>query len=145
VFHLEHYLDVLDKKPGALPGSRPLAQWRAQGLWPECLDRLWSQWQERLGKPAATRALVDLLLLARVQGWSAVKTAAEKALLLGCTDESAVQCLLAQAIAETEIPPLSAEDLGSLSRYERPLPEISGYDQLLAGERAASAPVGGGQ
>lgn len=145
VFHLEHYLDVLDKKPGALPGSRPLAQWRAQGLWPECLDRLWSQWQERLGKPAATRAMVDLLLLARVHGWSAVKTAAEKALLLGCTDESAVQCLLAQVAAATEIPPLSTEDLGSLSRYERPLPEISGYDQLLAGERAASAPVGGVQ
>ena len=145
VFHLEHYLDVLDKKPGALPGSRPLAQWRAQGLWPECLDRLWSQWQERLGRHAATRAMVDLLLLARVHGWSAVKTAAEKALLLGCTDQSAVQCLLAQAAAVTTIAPLSAEDLGSLSRYERPLPEMSGYDQLLSGERVAPVPVGGVQ
>jgi transposase len=135
VFNLEHYLDVLDKKPGALPGSRPLAQWRAQGLWPECLDRLWSQWQVRLGKHAATRAMVDLLLLVRVHGWLAVTTAAEKALLLGCTDESAVQCLLAQSATVTVIAPLSQDDLGSLSRYERPLPEMSGYDQLLAGQR----------
>jgi len=31
IFDLEHYLDVLDRKPGALRGSTPLAQWRAQG------------------------------------------------------------------------------------------------------------------
>ncbi len=30
-FELERYLDVLDKKPGALAGSTPLAQWRAAG------------------------------------------------------------------------------------------------------------------
>lgn len=145
VFNLEHYLDVLDKKPGALPGSRPLAQWRAQGLWPECLDRLWAAWQERVGKHAATRAMVDLLLLARVHGWSAVKTAVEKALLLGCTDVSAVQCLLAPSAAGTVIAALSAEDLGNLSRYERPLPEMSGYDQLLSGQRTPVAAVGGVQ
>jgi transposase len=145
VFNLEHYLDVLDKKPGALPGARPLAQWRAQGLWPECLDRLWAAWQERLGKHAATRAMVDLLLLARVQGWSAVKLAAEKALVLGCTDPSALPCLLAPSASVPSIAALSSEDLGRLSRYERPLPELSGYDQLLAGERGSTIPVGGVQ
>jgi hypothetical protein len=143
VFNLEHYLDVLDKKPGALPGSRPLAQWRAQGLWPESLDRLWAQWRERLGKYAATRAMVDLLLLARVHGWPAVKTAAEQALRLGCTDESAVKCLLTQAVTATAPATLSAQELGNLSRYDRPLPEMSDYDQLLVGERDASIPVGG--
>jgi transposase len=33
VLDLEHYLDVLSHKPGALAGSKPLAQWRAAGLW----------------------------------------------------------------------------------------------------------------
>ena len=28
---LEHYLDVLERKPGALAGSTPLAQRRVQG------------------------------------------------------------------------------------------------------------------
>lgn len=41
VLNLEHYLDVLFRKPGALAGSRPLAQWRERGLWPENFDRLW--------------------------------------------------------------------------------------------------------
>lgn len=133
VYNLEHYLDVLDRKPGALPGARPLAQWRERGLWPESLDRLWAQWQDRLGKHSGTRAMVDLLLFARPHGWPALKLAADKALALGCTDESAVQCLLAQASSATPLEKLSAEELGCLSRYDRALPEMSGYDQLLGG------------
>ena len=31
VLDLEHHLDVLEQKPGALAGATPLAQWRAQG------------------------------------------------------------------------------------------------------------------
>jgi hypothetical protein len=133
VFNLEHYLHVLDKKPGALPGSRPLAQWRTQGLWPESFDRLWALWQERLGKHPGTRAMVDLLLLAPVHGWPALKSAVEEALCLGCTDVCAVKCLLAQSGCATTPVTLSAEELGSLSRYDRALPEMSGYDQLLGG------------
>jgi transposase len=133
VFNLEHYLDVLDKKPGALAGSRPLAQWRTQGLWPESFDRLWAVWQERFGKHAATRAMVDLLLLSPKHGWPAVKSAVEQALSLGCTDESAVKCLLVQSASTTTIEELSSEEIGALSRYDRPMPEMSDYDQLLTG------------
>ena len=50
--NLEHYLDVLEKKPGAMAGSTPLEQWRQAGRWPECLDRIWrtagaASWQEQ--------------------------------------------------------------------------------------------------
>jgi hypothetical protein len=135
VLNLEHYLDVLDKKPGALPGARPLSQWRALGLWPESFDRLWTLWQERLGKHAGNRAMVDLLLLTKVHGWPAVKRAAEQALTLGCTDESAVQCLLAQPPDTPGTAPLSPTEVGALSRYDRPQPEMSEYDALLGGVR----------
>lgn len=134
IFNLEHYLDVLDKKPGALPGSRPLAQWRALGLWPETFDRLWALWQQRLGKHESNRAMVNLLLLAPKHGWPALKTAVQKALDLGCTDENAVECLLAQSAAPTVIVKLSPADLGDLSRYDRPMPDMNSYDQLLAGQ-----------
>lgn len=135
VYNLEYYLDVFDKKPGALSGARPLVQWRERGLWPESLDRLWAQWQERLGKHAGTRAMVDLLLFARAHGWSALRMAADKALALGCTDESAVQCLLTQACSAAIAEKLTSADLGDLSRYDRPRPQMDGYDQLLAGAR----------
>jgi hypothetical protein len=145
VFNLEHYLHVLDKKPGALPGSRPLAQWRAQGLWPESFDHLWALWQERLGKHPGTRAMVDLLLLAPVHGWPALKSAVEEALTLGCTDVCAVKCLLVQSGCTTSPVTLSAEELGSLSRYDRALPEMIGYDLLLNGERTSPPRLGGVQ
>jgi hypothetical protein len=56
VLDLEHYLDVLEHKPGALAGATPLAQWRAQGRWPASYDQLWTQLQARQGRQAGTRA-----------------------------------------------------------------------------------------
>jgi transposase len=47
---LEHYLDVLRKKPGALAGSTPLVQWRQAGRWPERFDRLWQALNVRHGR-----------------------------------------------------------------------------------------------
>ena len=38
VLDLEHYLDVLERKPGAFSGSKPLEQWRQQGRWPASYD-----------------------------------------------------------------------------------------------------------
>lgn len=134
-FQLEHYLDVFDKKPGALAGSRPLAQYRSQGLWPLCFDTFWQACQKRLGKHEGTRAMVDLLLLGRKQGWPELRRAVESALALGSSDESVVRCLLLTSAPKTPIPALPLEELGRLSRYERPIPEMSVYDRLLGGVR----------
>lgn len=38
ILDLEHYLDLLHRKPGALAGSKPLDQQRQAGLWPVCFD-----------------------------------------------------------------------------------------------------------
>jgi len=145
IFNLEHYLDVLDKKPGALPGSRPLAQWRALGLWPETFDTLWALWKQRLGKHESNRAMVDLLLLAPKHGWSALKAAVQKALDLGCTDENAVQCLLVQSAVPAAIVNLSPAELGDLSRYDRPMPDMHTYDQLLGGQPVSAGSWVGAQ
>jgi hypothetical protein len=134
-FQLEHYLNVFDKKPGALPGSRPLAQCRAEGLWPQVFDTFWQACQKRLGKHEGTRAMVDLLLLGRKCGWPALQKAVESTLELGSSDENVVRCQLLTPTAKAPIPPLSQEELGRLSRYDRPMPEMIGYDQLLGGAR----------
>ena len=124
-----------DKKPGALTGSRPLAQCRAQGLWPLCFDAFWQACQKRLGKHEGTRVMVELLLLGREQGWPALRKAVESALALGSSDASVVRCELLTPVASVPIAALPLDQLGRLSRYERPMPEMSGYDQLLAGAR----------
>lgn len=144
LFNLEHYLDVLEKKPGALAGSRALAQWRQLGRWPQSMDRLWERLKQRHGKMEGTRAMVELLLLGREHGWEALHRAVERALFLGCSDEGAVRYLLLHPCSSSVPATLPLEELGALARYERPLPEMSSYDLLLERWDSASLSCAGG-
>ena len=94
ILNLEHYLDVLEKKPGAMAGSTPLQQWRQAGRWPECLDRIWGQLEQRLGKSAGTREMITLVRAGSVSGWDRLIAAVEEALRLGVTDAAAVLHIL---------------------------------------------------
>jgi hypothetical protein len=129
VLDLEHYLDVLEKKPGALAGSRPLRQWRERGRWPASFDRLWQSLQERHGKHSGTREMIELLMLGKGHGWERLQQAVEKALALSCTDAAAVRHLL--TATELGRPRTELLEWNGLERYERPLPQMNEYDQLL--------------
>src|SRR3954466_6338418 len=94
VLELEHYLDVLSRKPGALAGSRPLEQQRRAGLWPDSFDQIWHSLMMRHGKQTGTREMVELLKLTRQFGQERLRVAIETALETGCTDAAAVQHLL---------------------------------------------------
>ena len=59
VLDLEHYLDVLSRKPGALAGSRPLEQQRRAGLWPESFDEIWQALMTRHGKQTGTKQMIE--------------------------------------------------------------------------------------
>jgi hypothetical protein len=129
VLDLEHYLDVLERKPGALAGSTPLAQCRARGLWPASYDTLWAHWIERHGKQAGTRQMIGVLQLARTYGAAALQHAVDAALRLGCTDQAAVRHLLLTATLER--PPIEPMALGAaLVHYNRPPPSVAAYDTL---------------
>ncbi|MGO9258690.1 MAG: hypothetical protein ACLQU1_20570 [Bryobacteraceae bacterium] len=80
---MEHYLDVLTKKPGALAGSTALEQCRARGGWPASYDRFWEVLRQRQGKQEGTRATIDVLLLAREHREARVRRAVEEALEFG--------------------------------------------------------------
>lgn len=136
VLDLEHYLNVLEKKPGALSGSTALEQCRAQGRWPASYDRYWEVLKQRQGKPAGTRAMIEILLLGQQHGAERLRQAIEEALRLGCSDVAAVRYLLT-ADQLTKNQPEAIELVDSLLSYERPLPTTEAYDQLLL-----HAPVG---
>jgi transposase len=129
VLDLEHYLDVLSRKPGALAGSRPLEQQRQAGVWPESFDVIWQSLMERHGKQVGTKQMIDLLKLAKQNGRGRLKEAIETALATGCTDAAAVQHLF--HAPDLNRAPCEAIDIGSLERYQRPLPAVNEYDQLL--------------
>ena len=62
---LDHYLEILVRKPGALPGSAALAQARAAGVFTSVHEAFWSAARARHGDGAGTRALIEVLLLHR--------------------------------------------------------------------------------
>ena len=130
VLDLEHYLDVLVRKPGALAGSTPLAQCRARGLWPASYDALWTQLIDRHGKQAGTRHMIGVLQLARTYGTAALQQTVTTAVTLGCSDQAAVRHLLLTAtLARTPIGPLPMDV--ALARYDRPQPSVAAYDTLV--------------
>jgi len=131
ILNLEHYLDILEHKPGAFRGSKPLAQWRQLGRWPASYDRFWEGLMERHGRQKGTKELIELLQLGRVYGQDKLRMSIERAIALGCGDSAAVRHLLtAHELAHITTTPL---DIGALAAFERPLPAVTDYDQLLVG------------
>ena len=129
VLVLDHYLSVLERKPGALEHSKALAQYRQAGLWPESFDRLWERLMARCGKSAGTRDMISLLRQVPVYGTERVRIAIESALACGSSDAAAVMHLLRpETRAEHRATPLAGSGFG----YERPMPALDIYDQLLS-------------
>lgn len=62
---LDHYLEVLHRKPGALPGSTALAAARATGSFTAVHDAFWQESRKVNGDAVGTRELIDVLLLHR--------------------------------------------------------------------------------
>jgi transposase len=133
ILNLEHYLDVLEKKPGAMAGSTPLEQWRQAGRWPECLDRIWKKLEGRYGKSGGTREMIGLVRVGLGSGWDRLIRAVEEALHLGVTDAAAVLHIVHMPDAEERRRyqlALSEE----LAQFERPQPVMDEYDLLLRGK-----------
>jgi hypothetical protein len=135
VLDLEHYLDILERKPGALAGSKPLVAWRQRGLWPESYDKLLAELIGRHGKQSGTRQMIQVLSLVKQHGHQRVRAAVEEALSLGCSDAAAIRHLAESA--DLVRARRTIVELGALSRYERPKPSLTDYDGLL-GQEAAS-------
>lgn len=134
VLDLEHYLDVLERKPGALIGSKPLASWRQRGLWPPSYDRLLDELIRRHSQPSGTRQMIQVLSLLKAHGHERVQAAVEEAIRLGCADAAAIRHLVEAADlahARSEL-----IEVSELSRFERPLPLLTDYDGLLGQEVA---------
>jgi hypothetical protein len=134
VLDLEHYLDVLERKPGALIGSKPLAAWRQRGLWPKSYDQLFAHLIDRHGKPSGMRQMVQVLSLIKRHGHERVRAAVEQAVTLGCADAAAVRHLV--EAADLTHARNAIIELDSLARFERPLPVMTDYDGLLGQEVA---------
>jgi len=130
---LDHYLELLADKPGALARSLALRQEREQGRWPECFDALWQAIEGKVGKTEAARQMVDVLLLCREHGPAPVELAVRGALAAGAHDGRAVAVL---ANRQQRPEPEALDGLSErLACHQRPEPELDEYDELLEREQ----------
>ena len=159
---LDHYLEILARKPGALAGSAALAQARAAGVFTSAHDAFWAAARARHGDGAGTRALIEVLLLHRRMPAPAVIAGIRGALTAGSCSPDVVavearKCAASAGPADTagnawpalERPRRSRAAVVTLPRRQaglppdqRPAPSVAAYDQLLPGPPAAAGEGG---
>ena len=130
---LDHYLEVLSRKPGALAGSTAPAAARAAGLFTADHQRFWETARRRLGDGPGTRALIAVLLHRTLPAESVI-TGMRAAISIDSVDPDLVAVEARRVSYPEPAPPLivpTGKDLG-----DRPAPSLVGYDQLLAGALA---------
>jgi len=153
---LDHYLEVLVRKPGALPGATALAQARAAGTFTAAHDAYWAVARRAHGDAGGTRALVEVLLLHRHLAHAHVLAGITATLAAGSSnpDLVAIEARKAATAAATpesnhdttsghqqreHSPPqagakllsLTPRRLAELPGGDRPLPSVAAYAQLL--------------
>ena len=125
---LDHYLEVLRRKPGALPGATALAQARAAGTFTAAHQAYWDAARRKHGDAAGTRALIEVLLAHRTLPAAALAAAMAAAVSSGVLDPQVI-VIEARRRASGQAAPVI--QIGALARYDRPAPALDAYDQLL--------------
>ncbi len=151
ILDLDHYLEVLGRKPGALPGATALAQARKAGVFTATHEAFWAAARTAGGDTAGTKTLIEVLLLHRRLPATAVITGMKAAMSLGVATSDVVAVEARRAAASTPAPggptgrsgvltlPERVNTPADLPADERPTPSVTPYDELLR-RRASTQP-----
>jgi len=92
-------------------------------------ERFWAEARRRLGDRDGTRALIEVLLLHRSVPADALVAGIERALTAGSLDAAviAIEARRAEEPTVATVVPIGE----GLSRFDRPAPSITAYDDLL--------------
>lgn len=156
---LDHYLEVLRTKPGALPGASALAAARRNGTFTSSHDAFWAAARKTDGDAGGTRQLIDVLLLHRTIDSDDVIAGIEEALTVGAVTADVV-AVEARRHASLEVDAAGSDSgrhlvarrsgreqrvvsltqrrladpaavIAGLPADSRPAPTVDHYDQLL--------------
>lgn len=130
---LDHYLEILARKPGAMPGALATRQARQTGVLTSAHEAFWARARRKFGDGGGTRALIEVLLLHRRLPFIAIHAALEAVNSAGSADPNLV-AIEARRITEHRGPTGSTvASAGHLRRFDRDAPVLTVYDGLLAG------------
>ncbi|MDP9989558.1 hypothetical protein J2S98_004749 [Arthrobacter oryzae] len=156
---LDHYLEVLKAKPGALPGSTALARARESGAFTSAHEAFWAASRRVNGDADGTRELIDVLLLHRSMDPGDIQAGIAAALGVGAVGADVVavearrhasnipaggpgsdshpgahvEVNVQRVVSLTQRRLMDpAAVIAGLPPDTRPMPSISAYDELLA-------------
>jgi transposase len=142
---LDHYLEILARKPGALAGSTALVTARANGSFTNAHQRFWDGARRTLGDAPGTRALIGVLLLHRTLPTSGVTAGMDAAVALGTFDPDVVAVQARHALEAAKghrpVPVPDGADRSDRATVLRPVPVLTGYDDLLAPRHGQEVPA----
>lgn len=137
VLDLDHYLEVLTRKPGALAGASALAQAKAGGAFTPTHQRFWDAARRAHGNGPGTRDLIGVLQLHRTLPTDSVIAGMAEALLVGVTNPDLV-AVTARTHQDNQrvIPVLEPTEIACATTipaiaWNRPAPSLVIYDTLL--------------
>lgn len=129
---LDHYLEVLTRKPGALPGATALVTARANGTFTQAHQRYWDTARARLGDREGTRALIEALLyrtLPAAAVTTAITAATDTGILSGEALAVHARALATPATGHPPVPIPAHAPTGATTH--RDAPDLGAYDQLI--------------
>ncbi len=149
---LDHYLEILLTKPGALAGSSSLAQARDEGSFTAVHQDYWDRARADHGQAEGSRALIEVLLLHRRLPAEAVLSGVTAALEAGTSSPELVAIEARKAHANANLDPAGEEGEEPSEEFtarllrrpgseeplpgtHRPLPSIDIYDRLLTRQK----------
>lgn len=100
--NLDHYLEVLQRKPGAMPGSTALAQARKAGTFTPAHEAYWAAARKAHGDGDGTRELIEVLLLHRYMNAADVCAGIAAALSVGAVSADVVAVQARRHAATTD-------------------------------------------
>jgi transposase len=130
VLALDHYLEVLRTKPGALPGATALAQAKACGSFTVTHQRYWDAVRRARGDACGTRALIEILLAHRTLPAIPLLSALTDALAAGVLDPQVILIEARRGAIDGDRSD-SVVPMGVWGRCDRPAPTLAKYDALL--------------
>jgi len=123
-----HYLELLERKPGALDYARPLAEWEL----PRCFTHLQERLEEE-GRRAGTREFIQVLRLLEKHPVCKVECAIQKALSRRHCNRDVVAHYL-YPDEQAYIPVFSLAGREHLQGVEVAMPNINAYRALAGGQ-----------
>ena len=132
---LDHYLEILVRKPGALAGATALIAARAGGGFTDAHQAFWDSARRALGDGPGTRALIGALLLHRTMPAHAVLAGMAAAIASDRHDPDLVAVEARRHLAAPTTGPAvtlpAAAPPAARTDTDRAAPSLLGYDELL--------------